>query len=211
MAAPRHDLALLALHYQNDVLHEDGKIRVGLLAGSERRAGVIAAARAMIEGARAHGVPVIHVRVAYRPDHADLLANAPIFRNVAASGAVIEGSWGAEFHAGLEPLAGAVNEFVVKHTRINAFYGSPLEVVLSALGTRRLVVAGVATHSVVDSTVRHAVDAGYEVLVNADACAAGMAQAHEAALASMALIAEIADGAGTLRHFHLTSSSQNSR
>lgn len=208
MAAPRCELALLALHYQNDVLHEDGKIKVGLLAGSERRAGVIAAAQAMLAGARQHGVPVIHVRVAYRPDHADLLLNAPIFRNVAASGAVIEGSWGADFHAGLEPLAG---EFVVKHTRINAFYGSPLEVVLAALGTRRLVVAGVATHSVVDSTVRHAVDAGYEVLVNADACAAGAPQAHEAALASMALIAEISDGAGTLRHFHMASSSQHSR
>lgn len=200
MPAPRCDLAVLALHFQNDVLHQDGKIKVGLVAGSARRAAVIAAAQALLGGARAHGVPVIHVRVAYRADYADLLTNAPIFRNVAASGAVIEGSWGAEFYAGLAPLAGAANEFVVKHTRINAFYGSPLEVVLAALGTRRLVVAGVATHSVVETTVRHAVDAGYEVLVDADACAAGAPQAHEGALASMALIAEIADSAGTLRY-----------
>lgn len=188
-------IAVLALHYQNDVLHEDGKIRVGLAAGSTRRAGVIAAAGAMLAAARDRGVPVLHVRVAYRLDHADLLANAPIFRNVAASGAVIEGSWGADFYPGLEPLE---REFVVKHTRINAFYGSSLEVMLRALGATRLVVAGVATHSVVETTVRHAVDAGFEVVVNADACAAGAAQAHEHSLESMRLIATVCDGAGTL-------------
>ncbi|MFC5459290.1 cysteine hydrolase family protein [Massilia niabensis] len=189
--------AVLALHYQNDVLHEDGKIKVGLREGSTRRAGVIAAARAMIGASRACGVPVVHVRVAYRPDYADLLQNAPIFRNVAASGAVIEDTWGARFHDGLEPLPG---EFVVKHARINAFYGSSLNVVLQALGVRRLVVAGVATHSVVETTVRHAVDAGFEVLVNSDACAAGAPEAHDASLASMRLIATVCDGATTLAH-----------
>lgn len=197
-------IAVLALHYQNDVLHEDGKIRVGLAAGSPRRQQVIAAAGAMLAAARAAGVPVVHVRVAYRADGADLLVNAPIFRGVAASGAVIEGSWGARFHAGLEPLD---SEFVVKHTRINAFYGSSLEVVLRALGATRLVVAGVATHSVVETTVRHAVDAGFEVIVNADACAAGAEATHAASLESMRLIATVCDGADLPAHLNRRNSS----
>ena len=45
-------------------------------------------------------------------------------------------------------------------------------------------MAGVATHSVVESTVRHAVDMGYEVTVAADACASAQQQRCEACLAN---------------------------
>jgi nicotinamidase-related amidase len=185
--------AVIALHYQNDVLHPDGKIRVGIAAGSVLRAGVIAAAEHLLKRARERALPIVHVRVAFRPDYADLLTNAPIFRNVAAIGAVAEGSWGAGFYDSLAPLEGNAREFVVTHKRINGFYESSLETVLRAVGARRLVVAGVATHSVVESTVRHAVDMGYEVTVAADACAAGMPAAHAAALESMRLIARVCD------------------
>lgn len=198
MARAMNPSAVLALHYQNEVLHPDGKIRVGLSADSPRRAQVIAAAQAMLADARAGAIPIVHVRVAYRPDYADLLANAPIFRSVRELGAVREGSWGAQFYDSLAPREDDPREFVVRHTRINAFHGSPLETVLRSLGVRRLIVAGVATHSVVESTVRHAVDMGYEVTVNADACAAGSQERHEAALESMRLIADIGD-AGSVR------------
>lgn len=194
-------VVVVALHYQNDVLHPDGKIRVGLSADSPLRAGVIDAAHMLFSSARARAIPIVHVRIAYRPDCADLLTNAPIFRRVAASGAVCEGTWGAEFYQGLSPLENDAREFVVKHTRVNAFYGSQLESVLRVLGARRLVIAGVATHSVVESTVRHAVDMGYEVVVNADACASGNLEAHAASLESMRLIADVCDGAAAARHF----------
>lgn len=193
MNAPTDGCAVLALHYQNDVLHPDGKIRVGLSADSALRGGVIAAAGELLRQARARALPIMHVRVAFRPDYADLLANAPILRNVAAIGAVAEGSWGAEFFDSLAPRADDAHEFIVTHKRINGFYESSLETVLRAVGARRLVVAGVATHSVVESTVRHAVDMGYEVTVAADACAAGKPGAHDAALESMRLIARVCD------------------
>jgi nicotinamidase-related amidase len=193
MSKPLSQSAVLALHYQNDVLHPDGKIRVGLGADSRLRAGVIAAAGELLKQARERALPIVHVRVAFRPDYADLLANAPIFLDVARIGAVCEGSWGAEFYAGLAPIAGDAREFTVTHKRINGFYDSPLETILRAIGARRLVIAGVATHSVVESTVRHAVDMGYEVAVAANACAAGDPDAHAASLQSMRLIAHVCD------------------
>lgn len=189
--SPDPAVAVVALHYQNDVLHPDGRIRVGLDADTPRRAEVVAAAKALLRGARARHLPIVHVRVAYSADGSDLLLNAPIFRSVAASQAVVEGSWGAGFFEGLEPEAGSAQEFVVRHQRVNAFHGSLLDEVLRTAGARSLIVAGVATHSVVESTVRHAVDAGYEVSVAADACAAADPAAHEASLRSMALIARI--------------------
>ncbi|KRA02969.1 cysteine hydrolase family protein [Achromobacter sp. Root565] len=184
------DVAVLALHYQNDVLHPDGKIRVGLDADSGARQRLLDNAAALLEGARSLALPIVHVRIAFRPDYADLLPNCAIFRNVATIGAVPEGQWGSAFYDGLHPLAGSAREFVVKHTRISAFYGTPLEETLRLLGARRLVVAGVATHSVVEGTVRHAADIGFSVMVAEDACASADPAVHEASLASMRLIAQ---------------------
>lgn len=181
---------LLALHYQNEVLHEQGKIRVGLAEKSPDRERVIVAATELLAQARAAQAPIVHVQVGYRPDYADLKCNAPILEAVKRMGAMQEGSWGAEFYEGLEPQIDQPQEFVVTHKRINAFYGSSLEVILQQLQAQRLVIAGVATHSVVESTVRHAVDMGFEVVVVADACGAPP-EAHENALKSMALIAQI--------------------
>jgi len=179
---------LLALHYQNEVVHPRGKIRVGLAETSPARDALVAAARRLLDGARAHGVPVVSVRIAFRGDHAEVAQNAEIWRRVAADKAMAEGSWGAEFHDGLGPLPG---EFVVTHQRNNAFYGSPLADIVALFEPRRLVVAGVSTTYVVESTVRHASDMGYEVVVAADACSSASPEMHEASLKAMALIAEI--------------------
>ncbi|MNK53695.1 Isochorismatase family protein YecD [compost metagenome] len=193
------DVAVLALHYQNDVLHPDGKIRVGLDADSGARQRLLDNAAALLDGARAHALPIVHVRIAFRPDYADLLPNCAIFRNVARIGAVPEGQWGSAFYDGLQPLPGSAREFVVKHTRISAFYGTPLEETLRLLGARRLVVAGVATHSVVEGTVRHAADIGFSVMVAQDACASADPAVHEASLASMRLIAQTGSVAEAVR------------
>ncbi len=162
--------AVLALHYQNDVVHPDGKL--GAAAANPE---LVANASRLLGRARAAGVPVVSIRIVLSPD--GIRANAPIF--AAAAGAVVEGTWGAEFLEGLGPADG---EPVVTHSRVNAFYESDLEPVLRDLGAERLVVAGVATHSSVEHTARHATDIGYEVVVAADACASSDPELHAAAL-----------------------------
>lgn len=180
---------LLALHYQNEVLHAAGRIKVGVGGHDGGREALKANAARLLAAARGAGVPVVSVRIAFRPDHADVVQNAPIFRNVAKSGAMAEGSWGAEFHEGLGPLPG---EFVVKHSRVSAFHGSQLEEVLRVLGAKHLIVAGIATTSVVITTVAAAADMGYAVKVAADACSAADPALHRAALELMRLVAEVA-------------------
>jgi biuret amidohydrolase len=184
-AAP---VLLLALHYQNEVVHPQGKIRVGIVEASPERAALIAAARRLLDGARGAGVPVISVRIAFRPGHAELARNAEIWRRVAALEALIEGSWGAEFYEGLGPLPG---ELVVTHQRNDAFHGSPLADIVALFRPQRLVIAGVSTTYVVESTVRRASDMGYAVTVAADACSSGSPAMHRASLEAMALLAEI--------------------
>lgn len=183
-------VAVLALHYQNEVLHPEGRIKVGVAQGDPMRDRVVAAAGRLLAWARGQSLPIIHVRIAFRPDYADCPRNTPIFRKTVELGAVKDGEWGSEFMAQLGPLASPL-EFVVTHTRISAFVGTPVDQILRTLQVDRLIVAGVATHSVVENTVRDAADRGYEVTVAADACAAATPGVHEAALASMSLIASV--------------------
>lgn len=184
-------IAVLALHFQNDVLHPEGKIRVGLGTQDPARLALVDCAARLLQTARSQAWPIFHVRIAFRGDYADLAGNMPIMRRTREVGAVREGEWGAEFFAALAPRQGA-GEFVITHKRISAFFGTDLEALLRLRQVQRLVVAGVATHSVVEGTVRDAADRGFDVSVVADACVAADRSAHEASLASMGLIAEVA-------------------
>lgn len=179
---------LLALHYQNEVLHPEGRIKVGMADKSDDRERVKERAAALLAFARGAGIPVISVRIAFKPGHADVIQNCAIFRNVVKNGAMVDGSWGAEFHEGLGPLPG---EIVVTHTRVNAFYGSDLENLLRRLDADHLIVAGIATNSVVSTTVAHAADVGYEVTVAEDACSSGNPDLHRACMENMRLIASV--------------------
>lgn len=182
--------AVLALHYQNDVLHPEGRIRVALAIDDVNRTALLEAAGQLLTGARKRAWPIIHVRVAFREDYADCPRNMPIFRRVIDLRAVCEGHWGSDFMLGLEPQIGPL-EFVLTHTRISAFAGSPLAHILTQFRTTRLLVGGVATHSVVEGTVRDAADRGYEIWVAADACSAATSSSHQGALENMALLASI--------------------
>jgi biuret amidohydrolase len=155
---------------------------------SPERLAVIDAAKNLLAGARTHGVPVISVRIAFAPDYGNVTANAEIWRRVIASKVMAEGSWGAEFHDGLAPLDG---EAVITHTRNNAFYASLLQSAVDRLAPSRLIIAGIATNFTVESTARHASDAGYDTVVIADACSAASPEIHRASLASLAMLAAI--------------------
>lgn len=179
--------AVLALHYQNEVVHPNGAIRLGTSEG-ERRASLIHAASRYLAQARAAGLPLVHVRIAFPVGFAGVKANAPIFRNVVQARAMEEGSWGSAFYDALGPVG---EEAVVTHNRVNGFYDSSLEAVLTAIGATRLIMAGVATNSVVEHTARHAADMGYAVTVAADACSAGRIEVHEASLFNISLVGEV--------------------
>lgn len=179
---------LVAMHYQNEVFDPRGKIRVGVAAEDPNRAALKHNAARLLAGTRALGIPVVSVRIAFSPGHADVIQNCKIFRDVVANDAMVEGSWGAAFHEDLGPIG---NEFVVKHSRVNAFYGSQLEEILRVLRAERLIMAGIATNSVVETSARHAADMGYEVIVASDACSCARPELHQASLENMRYIADV--------------------
>jgi nicotinamidase-related amidase len=189
MNAQPTDSLVLALHYQNENCHPEGKIKVGIGEGEQAwRSAMLAAARRLLDGARSYGVPIIHVRLAVRPDYRDVIRNGPLFRQWVELDAWQEGTWGVQFYEGLGPVG---DELAITHIRNNPFFGSALEMLVAMHRPRRLICAGVSTAYAVESTVRHASDLGYEVVVAADACSTATRERHESALNAMALIATI--------------------
>jgi nicotinamidase-related amidase len=90
---------------------------------------------------------------------------------------------------------------VVKH-RISPFVGTDLETLLRANGIDTLVLAGVRTSGVVLSTVRHAGDLDYQLIVVRDCCADPDAEVHamllDTVIAKQAAVVSMAELAGAL-------------
>jgi nicotinamidase-related amidase len=182
--------ALIALHYQNDICHPDGKIPFAIDRAASTSTLFLEASRKAVGRARQLGFVIAHVHIAFSPDYADLPKHGRLFRKVAELGAVKLGSWGAEAYEGFKPLPG---ETFLIHKGNSAFFATGLEAILEARAVTDLTVCGLATQFSVEHTVRDAADRGYRVTVLRDCCASANAQAAEAAFEVMSMLAQVAE------------------
>jgi nicotinamidase-related amidase len=186
MSAPtlaKGETAILVIDWQNDFVHEQGKVGGSPIGGAMLRIikekNILGNIKKLMVAGRAAQVPIIHVRHAYRPDYADLPSNVKIFQGMKQMQAVQDGTWGAEIHADLKAEA---SDFVVTKTRVSAFYASPLEGILQAQGITHLVLTGVATDGAVEGTARDGADRGYAIIIPDDCCAGSTEEAHRVVL-----------------------------
>jgi nicotinamidase-related amidase len=138
--------ALLVIDIQNDYFH-GGKME---LVGSEAAA---AKAAQIQHHFREAGLPVIHVQ------HVALSPDATFF---------LPETYGVEIHSDVSPMG--EEPVVVKH-HPNAFRETELKKILEGLEVSDLTVVGMMTHMCIDTTVRAASDAGFNVTLVGDACA----------------------------------------
>jgi nicotinamidase-related amidase len=179
--------AVIAVHMQHDIVTADGAFG-GFFAAQAAERDVIGQAGQLLEAARRSGATVVYTRVAWQPGYPDLVANSPLLGMVAQFGALVEGSGKAEIVPQLTPQDG---DIVLTHQRVGGFSASQLDVILRSRGIDTVLFAGVATNASVESTARQASDLGYRTIVVADACSAADPGAHDAAIASLGLLAEI--------------------
>ncbi len=184
------NIVYLALHYQNENCHPDGKIPYGVSPQMQQwREDMLAAARRMAAVAREHNITIIHVRLETQPDQVDVICNCPVFGVFKDVNAWPVGSWGADFIEGLGPREG---DYLATHGRNSAFYGSRVEQYMARLQPDWLIVSGVSTAYVVETTVRDAADIGYKLVVAHDACSTFRRDFHDASLRAMSLLSRIA-------------------
>ena len=166
--------ALLVMDYQVDVLTK--------LMTAAQSAGAIACVPDLIAMARDGGMMVVHVVVGFRPGHPEVSPRNPLFGALKANGMMVVGSEGAAIHPAAAAREG--EPIVVKH-RISPFVGAELETLLRANDIDTLVLAGAHTSGVVLSTVRHAGDLDYRLIVVRDCCADPDREVHTILLDSV--------------------------
>jgi nicotinamidase-related amidase len=180
--------ALIALHFQNDICHPEGRIPFSLDRKSIQAEAFLADSHQALNRARDAGWMIVHVHIAFAADYSDLPRNCRLFSAVEELGAVRRGSWGAAPLTSFEPRAG---EAVIVHNCNSAFRHTNLERILAEGGVERLHVIGLATQFSVEHTVRDAVDIGYHVSVLSRCCASANRDAHEASLRTLSMLADI--------------------
>ena len=121
----------------------------------------------VIQAARNAQVMVIYVVVGFRAGYPEVSSRNVTFSKVKEHSLFAAGGDGLDIHPAVAPRRGEV--VVTKH-RVGAFAGTDLDMILRANDIETLLLAGITTSGVVLSTVRHAFDADYRLVVVADCC-----------------------------------------
>lgn len=148
----------------------------GIIGALPNNNELVATAADVLARARAANLPVIFIRVAFRPGHPEVSDRNQMFSAIKKAGRMQLTDPASEIDPRLAPLD---TEFVVVKHRVGAFYGTELQPILNARDIDTLVLLGVATGGVVLSTVRAAADQDYRLLVVRDGCADADPQIHE--------------------------------
>lgn len=162
------------------------------LAAAVAERGVLAAAGAALSAARAHGLAVGHVRLAFDEAYANRTNRTARFDDHERAGRFAAGSDSVRFCDGVTPADG---ELVFAKGSVSPFASTALEAALRARGIRTLFIGGVATHLAVESAAREAADRGFEAFVLEDLCAAPSRELHEHAVGqAIPAFAEVVSG-----------------
>jgi nicotinamidase-related amidase len=157
--------ALLAMDFQTLVVDGYASDKELLLGGVEK----------LLEAVRDAGIMVIYVVVGFRQGFPEVSPRNISFHALKESGRFAMDDPSTAIHPALAPKRGEA--VVIKH-RVGAFAGTDLDMILRANGIETLVLAGIATSGVVLSTLRHAADADYRLLVVKDCCSDKDAEVH---------------------------------
>ena len=173
--------ALVVIDPVNDFLHEDGAAWE-MTKSTVKKNDVVAQLARVAAGARDAGVPVLFGPMAYTAeDYADagLQRRSGINRLMFENKMFLAGSFGADFHADVQPQPGDI--ILAPHKGTDVMQ-TDLKEHLQRLGITHLVIAGMTANLCVESTGRHATELGYDVTFLSDAIGAESLPAYEASI-----------------------------
>lgn len=196
--------AILVIDMQNDFGAKGGMFeRAGIDISGIR--GVIPNVRTALAAARAASLPIVYLKMGFRPDLSDagpvtapnLVKHAPLRVGEAItapdgtrSRILIRDTWNTEIVPELRPQP---DDAVLYKTRYSGFYRTELDDLLKRRGIHTLIVTGCTTSVCVESTVRDAMFRDYRCIVLEDCTAEPIAATaprsnHEASLLTMQIL-----------------------
>jgi nicotinamidase-related amidase len=158
--------AVLSMDYQ-----------AGIVSNYIKDQELLARAASVLKQARSSAIAVIYVQVGFRPNFPEISSRNAAFSGVRTSiqRQQLFAGPGREIHASVAPEA---DDIIVTKHRVGAFAGTDLDMILRAKDIETLILFGISTSGVVLSTLRHAADADYRLIVIKDCCADQDAEVH---------------------------------
>jgi nicotinamidase-related amidase len=132
-------------------------------------------AKEVLDAARDAGVFVAYIVVNFRQGFPEISDLNKTFSSRKTSGQSPALDPLALIHPTVSPRQD--EPVIVKH-RVNAFFGTDLDMILRSRGIDTLILMGHATSGVILSTVRYAADADYQLIVIEDGCADRDSEVH---------------------------------
>ena len=145
-------------------------LQAGIVSIYTRNDELLTRAGALLQQARETGLTIVHVKVGFRPGLPEIHRRNMMLGAIKDSPShqkLFTGDAGA-IHEAVAPVE---DEPVVTKSRINAFAGTDLELLLRANEIDTLVLFGIATSGVVLSTALAAADVDYRLFIVKDCCA----------------------------------------
>jgi nicotinamidase-related amidase len=161
---------LLLIDPYNDFISEGGKIWDRIKAFAEAN-DCVPHMLQLLTAARKTGVRVFYaMHHRYRlGDYESWKYIAPIQKAAWSRKTFEYGTWGGDFRTEFAPQPGDI--VAQEHWCSSGFANTDLDLLLKRHGIQRLIVAGLIAHTCVESTVRFAVELGYDVTLVKDATA----------------------------------------
>ena len=126
--------------------------------------------------AREAGMMVCYCATVFRPGYPEISQRNKTFSARKASGQPAVFDPVAVIHPDVRPRDG---EVVVGKHRVNALFGTGLDVALTGNNINTIILLGYATSGVVLSTTRYASDRDYRLFIVADCCADSEPDVHD--------------------------------
>lgn len=173
------ETALLLVDLLNDLLDERGKLaqRIGPMLG---KTDFVAHLTRLVAGARRANLPISYVPHGLHEHSFDDVRHVhPRWQLAMENKLFWKGEWGADFYPPLAPREGEV--IVSRHRTFDSFHDTDMLERLREHGIEKVVLAGLTSHTCVESARRHALEEGFHVTFLKDAVAEFTEEAHRAA------------------------------
>lgn len=195
--------ALVLIEFQNDFTTPGGVQHEAVRAVMDQ-ADMLTHSRAVLDGARAAGVTVMHAPISFADGYPEVPADPyGILAGIVQANAFRKGSWGAEI---AEAMAPADGEIVIEGKRgLDCFASTNIDFILRQRGITDVAIAGFLTNCCVESTMRSAYERGFRVVTLTDCTATLSPEEQQAAvtknfpmfsrpMTGAAFLAELAQG-----------------
>ena len=137
---------------------------------------VVEKTQALQKAARDAGILICYSATVFRPGYIEISDRNKTFSQRKAPGQPAIGDPFQVIHSAVKPIDG---EVVVGKHRVNALFGTDLDMTLKSNDIHNLILLGYATSGVVLSTTRYAADLDYRLYIVEDCCADQDAEVHD--------------------------------